>query len=79
MTEWEQCEKPTIERLTSLGWQYKRGIEILEDEREPLLISRLKRAIMRTNGIGEKEAEEVITILKTIPFGVEGSRKLQKK
>ncbi|ADT84564.1 type I restriction endonuclease subunit R [Thermococcus barophilus] len=76
MTEWEQCEKPTIERLTSLGWQYKRGTEILEDEKEPLLTSRLKRAIMKINEVSEKEAEEAITFLKTVPFGVEGSRRI---
>ena len=74
--EYLQCEKPIIERLKAESWTYRRGFEILEDEKEPLLTSRLKQAIKRINKVGEKEAEEVITILKTIPFGVEGSRRI---
>ncbi|WP_297506289.1 HsdR family type I site-specific deoxyribonuclease [Thermococcus sp.] len=74
--EYLQCEGPIIERLKNLGWGYRRGVEVLEDEREPLLITRLKRAIMRINGIPESEAERVINILRTTPFGVEGSKRV---
>ncbi|NPB04200.1 MAG: HsdR family type I site-specific deoxyribonuclease, partial [Thermotogae bacterium] len=74
--EYLQCEKPLIERLKAKGWTYRRGIEVLEDENEPLLTSRLKRAIVRINGVSEKEAEEVINLLKASPFGVEGSRRV---
>jgi len=74
--EYLQCEGPIIERLKNLGWEYRRGVEVLEDEREPLLITRLKRAIIRINGVSESEAERVINILRTTPFGVEGSRRV---
>ncbi len=74
--EYLQCEKPIIERLKEKGWTYRRGIEVLEDENEPLLISRLKNAIVRINGVGEKEAEEAINLLKAAHFGVEGSRRV---
>jgi type I restriction enzyme R subunit len=74
--EYLQCEKPMIERLVNVGWEYRRGIEVLEDEGEPLLISRLRRSIVRINGVTEEEADEVITLLKAVPFGIEGSRKV---
>ncbi|WP_297553131.1 type I restriction endonuclease subunit R [Thermococcus sp.] len=74
--EYLQCEKPLIERLRAKGWTYRRGIEVLEDEKEPLLLSRLKCAIVRINGVGENEAEEAINLLKAAPFGVEGSRRV---
>jgi len=74
--EYLQCEKPIIKRLESEGWKYKRGIEVLENENEPLLISRLKNAIVRINGVSEKEAGEAINLLKASPFGVEGSRRV---
>ncbi len=74
--EYLQCEGPIIERLKNLGWEYRRGVEVLEDEREPLLITHLMRAIMRINGVSESEAERVINILRTTPFGVEGSKRV---
>jgi type I restriction enzyme R subunit len=74
--EYLQCERPMIERLVRAGWEYRRGIEVLEDEGEPLLISRLRRSIVRINGVTEEEADEVITLLKAVPFGIEGSRKV---
>ncbi|WP_297550861.1 type I restriction endonuclease subunit R [Thermococcus sp.] len=74
--EYLQCEKPILERLKEKGWTYRRGIEVLEDENEPLLISRLKNAIVRINGVSEREAEEAINLLKATPFGVEGSRRV---
>ncbi len=63
-------------RLKNLGWGYRRGVEILKDEKEPLLLTRLKRAIMRINGVSESEAERAINLLRTTPFGVEGSKRV---
>jgi len=74
--EYLQCEKPLIERLKAKGWTYRRGIEVLEDETEPLLISRLRGVIVRINNVSEKEAEEAINLLKAAHFGVEGSRRV---
>ncbi|MDI3475109.1 MAG: type restriction enzyme subunit [Thermococcaceae archaeon] len=74
--EYLQCEKPMIERLVRAGWEYRRGIEVLEDEGEPLLLSRLRRAIVRINGVTDEEAGEAITLLKAAPFGIEGSRRV---
>ncbi|WP_232460750.1 type I restriction endonuclease [Thermococcus barossii] len=74
--EYLQCEKPIIERLEKRSWTYRRGIEVLGDENEPLLISKLKNAIVRINGVSEREAEEAINLLKASPFGVEGSRRV---
>jgi len=76
MVEWEQCERPIIERLTSVGWQYKKGAEILERENEPLLISRLIKAIKRINNVSDKEAQMALTILTTTPTSIEGARKI---
>jgi len=60
MVEWEQCERPIIERLTSVGWRYKKGNEVLEGENEPLLTSRLIEAIKRINNVSDKEAQIII-------------------
>ena len=76
MVEWEQCERPIIERLTSVGWQYKKGAEILERENEPLLTSRLIEAIKRINNVSDKEAQMALTILTTTPTSIEGARKI---
>ena len=76
MVEWEQCERPIIERLTSVGWRYKKGNEILEEENEPLLISRLIEAIKRINNVSDKEAQMALTILTTTPTSIEGARKI---
>jgi len=71
MVEWEQCERPIIERLTSVGWQYKKGNEVLEGENEPLLTSRLIEAIKRINNVSDKEAQMALTILTTTPTSIE--------
>ncbi len=76
MVEWEQCERPIIERLTSVGWQYKKGNEVLEGENEPLLTSRLIEAIKRINNVSDKEAQMALTILTTTPTSIEGARKI---
>jgi len=76
MVEWEQCERPIIERLTSVGWQYKKGNEVLERENEPLLTSRLIEAIKRINNVSDKEAQMALTILTTTPTSIEGARKI---
>ncbi|NJE26610.1 HsdR family type I site-specific deoxyribonuclease [Thermococcus sp. MV5] len=76
MVEWEHCEKPIIEKLTSVGWQYKKGAEIFEKENEPLLTSRLIKAIKRINNVNDKEAQMALTILNTTPTSIEGARKI---
>lgn len=50
--EWEHSEKPALEQLIQLGYEYKTRAELektRESELEPLLIDRLEQAILRLN------------------------------
>ena len=50
--EWEQSEKPALEQLVQLGFEYKARAELdktRESELEPLLIDRLEQAILKLN------------------------------
>ena len=79
-----QLEKTLVEdyvsqNLEKLGWRFVSPEELgRESLREPLLIERLKNAILRINpdlGIGEEELKKVINELKLLPSGQEGVRK----
>jgi type I restriction enzyme, R subunit len=51
-SEWEQSEKPTIEQLVQMGYEYKTNKELnlnRESFNEPLLLDRLEDAIKRLN------------------------------
>ncbi len=59
MTEYELCEKPIIEALESIGWRYVPGRELpRESYEEPLLVERLKDAILRMAESEGLELEE---------------------
>ncbi len=67
------------QNLEKLGWRFVSPEELgRESLREPLLIERLKKAILRINpdlGIGEEELKKVIDELKLLTSGQEGVRK----
>jgi len=72
-------EDYVAENLEKLGWRFVSPEELgRESLREPLLIERLKKAILRINpdlGIGEEELKKVIDELKLLTSGQEGLRK----
>lgn len=72
-------EDYVAENLEKIGWKFVPANEIgRESFREPLLIERLKSAILRINsnlGISEEELKQVIDGLKLLPFGQEGVRR----
>ena len=50
--EWEESEKPALEQLVQLGFEYKTRAELnqtRESDLEPLLIDRLRQAILHLN------------------------------
>ncbi|MCV0401224.1 MAG: type I restriction endonuclease subunit R [Nitrosopumilus sp.] len=50
--EWEQSEKPALEQLIQLGFEYKNKADLdktRESELEPLLMDRLEQAILKLN------------------------------
>lgn len=72
-------EDYVAQNLEKLGWQFVAPEELgRESLREPLLVERLKKAILRINpdlGIGEEELKKVIDELKLLTSGQEGVRK----
>lgn len=66
--EWKESEKPALEQLIQLGYEYKTRAELektRESELEPLLIDRLEQAILRLNPwIDEYGIEDAIRQFK---------------
>lgn len=66
--EWEQSEKPALEQLIHLGFEYKTKAELektRESELEPLLLDRLEQAILRLNPwINKNGVDDVVRQFK---------------
>ncbi len=58
MPEWEGCEKPIIEKLIAMGWEYEPGAKLEREEDEVLVLSDLRKFVeksAREKGIEMKE------------------------
>lgn len=76
-TEFNVVEKPIIEWLQTLGWEYVPASEFKRDFEEPFDLSTLEQAIKRLNPrvvVTDEDVEKVVSRLRRLPNDINGNQ-----